>query len=118
MLKLTMILIFLIPEFIKANQNTNNINDSNLFLLLFPFLFLLMYILLIRPQTKKVNEHKKLIENLKINDEIATFGGIIGKIIKITDQFIIILVNKNIEIIIKKDAVVGFLPKGTMKQLK
>ena len=76
-----------------------------------------MYFLLIRPQTKKAKEHKTLIEGLKINDEIMTNGGFIGKIIKIKDQFIILSLNANTEVIIKKEAVSNTLPKGTIKEI-
>ncbi len=116
--KLITVLIFLIPGIYQARQNTNTISNSNSFLLLFPFLFLLMYILLIRPQTKKANEHKNLLDNLKINDEIVTHGGMIGKITKIKNQFIILSINANTEIIIKKNSIIGSLPKGTIKEIK
>lgn len=114
---LTLIVFLIIPNILNAQETTSDLGGLSSFLL-FPFLFLLMYLLLIRPQTKKAKEHKNLIENLKPNDEIITQGGIIGKIIKITDNFAIISLNTNIEIIIKKDAIMSSLPKGTIKQIK
>ncbi len=45
------------------------------------FILVLMYFILIRPQSKKLKEHKKMVAALKVGDEIATSGGIYGKII-------------------------------------
>jgi len=106
--------IALIPNYSFANSGDMSSGVSSLFL--FVILFILMYFLLIRPQAKKVKEHKDLIKNLKINDEIITNGGLLGKIIKISDQFIIISLNKNINVIIKKESVIKTIPKGTIDQ--
>ena len=117
MIKLPLLLLILIPQLSHAEQNSSDMGGLSSFLL-FPVLFILMYLLLIRPQTKKAKEHKTLLTNLKVNDEVITQGGMIGKIIKITDQFIIVSLNMNTEVIIKKDAIISSLPKGTMKQIK
>ena len=93
-------------------------SDSMGSLLIFPVLFILMYFLLIRPQTKKMKEHKTLIDNIKINDEIFTQGGFLGKIKKVSDQFIVLSITDSIDIVIKKESVSGLLPKGTIKQIK
>lgn len=92
--------------------------DSMGSLLIFPILFILMYFLLIRPQTKKMKEHQILIDTIKINDEIFTQGGFLGKIKKISDQFIVLSITDSVDIIIKRDTVSGLLPKGTIKQIK
>ena len=47
---------------------------------------LVFYFLLIRPQRKKDKENKKMLENLKVGDEICTIGGIVGKIVRIKDE--------------------------------
>jgi len=116
-MKIIKILILTIPNISYANQNSTDLGGLSSFLL-FPLLFVLMYFLLIRPQTKKANEHKDLLANLKINDEVITQGGLIAKIIKITDKFVILSLNVNTNIIIKKEAIITLLPKGTMKQIK
>ena len=43
-------------------------------------IFVIFYFFLIRPQQKKVKEHKMMVENLKRGDQIVTSGGIIGTI--------------------------------------
>ncbi len=100
--------------FAQQNDSTNNALSS---FIMFGLLFVLMYFLLIRPQSKKAKEHKSLIDNLKINDEIITNGGIVGKISKITDDFVIMLITDEVKITIKKEAISNAIPKGTMKNI-
>lgn len=95
-----------------------SITDSFGSIIIFPFLFILMYFLLIRPQSKKAKEHKLLIENIKINDEIITQSGIVGKVKKTSDNFVVLSVDNNVDIIIQKDSIASILPKGTMKNIK
>jgi len=49
-------------------------------------IFGVFYILLIRPQQKKVKQHRELLNNLKRGDKIITSGGIIAKISKVNDN--------------------------------
>ena len=49
-------------------------------------IFGVFYILLIRPQQKKVKIHREMINNLKRGDKIITSGGIIGKVNKVNDN--------------------------------
>ena len=49
-------------------------------------IFGVFYILLIRPQQKKVKQHREMLNNLKRGDKIITSGGIIGQINKVTDN--------------------------------
>ncbi len=54
----------------------------SLLLNLFPLLliFLIFYLILIRPQQKKQREHQQMLENLKIGDDVLTSGGLYGRI--------------------------------------
>jgi preprotein translocase subunit YajC len=49
-------------------------------------IFAIMYFLLIRPQQKKMKEHKAMIEALRRGDQIVTQGGLIGKVSKVKDD--------------------------------
>ncbi|MFW2586711.1 preprotein translocase subunit YajC [Sagittula sp. SSi028] len=49
-------------------------------------IFAIMYFLLIRPQQKKMKEHKAMIEAIRRNDIVITQGGIIGKVAKVKDD--------------------------------
>ena len=49
-------------------------------------IFAIMYFLLIRPQQKKVKEHKAMVDGLKRGDQVVTQGGLIGKVVKVKDD--------------------------------
>ncbi len=49
-------------------------------------IFAIMYFLLIRPQQKKIKEHKAMVEALRRGDTVLTQGGIIGKVVKVKDD--------------------------------
>ncbi|MBC7154433.1 MAG: preprotein translocase subunit YajC [Rhodobacteraceae bacterium] len=49
-------------------------------------IFVIMYLLLIRPQQKKLKEHKAMVEALRRGDQIVTQGGIIGKVSKVKED--------------------------------
>ena len=49
-------------------------------------IFVIFYFFLIRPQQKKVKEHKLMVENLKRGDKVITSGGIVGSIERIIDS--------------------------------
>ena len=49
-------------------------------------IFAIMYFLLIRPQQKKVKEHKAMVDALRRGDQVITQGGIIGKVAKVKDD--------------------------------
>tara|TARA_B100001964_G_C14022257_1_gene504413 strand:- start:272 stop:634 length:363 start_codon:yes stop_codon:yes gene_type:complete len=62
-------------------------------------IFGVFYILLIRPQQKKVKLHREMINNLKRGDSIITTGGIIGTISKVKDtKELIIKISEDVEI--------------------
>lgn len=91
------------------------------FLHMLPMLILFIavfYFLLVRPQTKRSKEHKKLMSNLAIGDEIMTAGGIMGRLVKVKDTYIVISVAKNVEIVFQKNAITSILPKGTIESLE
>ena len=83
-----------------------------------PMLILLMafmYFMVIRPQTKRAKEHKNLMGNLQVGDEVVTVGGILGTIDKIADNFVILVVANDSKVTIQKGAVATILPRGTIK---
>ena len=49
-------------------------------------IFIIFYFFLIRPQQKKVKEHKAMVESLKKGDEVVTSGGITGVITRVVDN--------------------------------
>ena len=49
-------------------------------------IFAIMYFLLIRPQQKKMKEHRAMVEALRRGDQVVTAGGLIGKVVKVKDE--------------------------------
>ena len=49
-------------------------------------IFVIFYFFLIRPQQKKIKDHKQMVENLKRGDQVITSGGILGKVDRIMDN--------------------------------
>ena len=80
---------------------------------------LVFYFMIYRPQAKRVKDHKGLMSALSKGDEVLTQGGIVGKIVKVSDEkdFIAISVAEGTEVTIQKAAISAVLPKGTMKNL-
>jgi preprotein translocase subunit YajC len=48
-------------------------------------IFVIMYLLMIRPQQKKLKQHKAMVEALRRGDQVVTSGGLIGKVVKVDD---------------------------------
>jgi preprotein translocase subunit YajC len=84
-------------------------------------IFAVFYFLLIRPQVKRQKEHKAMVEALNKGDEVMTAGGIIGKIVEMSDQYVTLQIaavdGKPVEVSMQRSAVQTLLPKGTMKSL-
>jgi len=79
--------------------------------------FAIMYFMIIRPQQKRAKEHQSLLEGLSKGDEVATGGGLVGKIVAIGDNMVEIKIAENTNIKVQKHAISGLLPKGSMKEL-
>lgn len=84
-------------------------------------MFVVLYFLMIRPQMKRQKEHKALLAALAKGDEVISAGGLLGKVTKVTDNYVTIEVaefaEKPVEIIMQKASVSAVLPKGTIKAL-
>ncbi|WP_223905428.1 preprotein translocase subunit YajC [Rhodoferax lithotrophicus] len=78
-------------------------------------MFVVLYFVMIRPQMKKAKEHKAMIDALAKGDEVATAGGVLGKVTKLGDTFIHIEVASGVEVLLQRSAVVQVLPKGSIK---
>ncbi|MEH6564118.1 MAG: preprotein translocase subunit YajC [Halopseudomonas sp.] len=77
----------------------------------------IFYLMIWRPQAKRAKEHKNLISGLSAGDEVVTGGGILGKVKKVTDEFVVLEVSDSQELKFQKGAIVAVLPKGTLKAI-
>lgn len=80
---------------------------------------LIFYFMIFRPQSKRVKEHKNLMASISKGDEVLTSGGILGKVTKIGDEsdYVLLAINDNNQITIKKDYIAAVLPKGSIQSL-
>ncbi len=78
-------------------------------------MFAVLYFVMIRPQMKRQKEHKAMLEALVKGDEVATAGGLIGRINRLGDTYVGIEVAEGVEIQLQRSAIVQVLPKGTLK---
>ena len=78
--------MFVTPAYAQAAGGAGGAFASFVPLIL---IFAIMYFLLIRPQQKKVKEHKAMVEALRRGDQVLTQGGIIGKVSKVKDDGVI-----------------------------
>lgn len=80
-------------------------------------LFAVFYFLAIRPQRKRQKEHAEMVGNLAKGDEVVTNSGILGKVIKVEEDFVVLQVADNVELKFQKVSVHAVLPKGTLKSI-
>jgi preprotein translocase subunit YajC len=78
-------------------------------------MFVVLYFVMIRPQMKRQKEHRAMIDALAKGDEIATAGGLIGKVTKLGDNYVSMELAQGVEVQLQRTAVVQVLPKGTLK---
>jgi preprotein translocase subunit YajC len=107
---------FFIPEAMAAEgaEVAGTSFEPFIMLAIFAAVF---YFLIWRPQSKRNKEHKSLIENLGKGDEVSTSGGLVGKITKVEENFVVMEVANNVELTVQKQAVLNVLPKGTLSSM-
>lgn len=84
-------------------------------------MFVILYFLMIRPQMKRQKEHRNMVAALAKGDEVVTSGGLLGRVTKVTDNYLTVevgsLSEKPVEVVLQRSAVTMILPKGTIKNL-
>ena len=89
--------------------------DPTLFLL-FGFM-ILIYFLMIRPENKRRKTHQEMLSSLDLGNEVVTAGGLLGKVSKISDQYIELSIADNTKIKVQKTSISTVLPKGTLNSI-
>jgi preprotein translocase subunit YajC len=98
-------------------QSAPAAGSGNTLLSLLPMvlIFVVFYFLLIRPQTKRAKELRTMIAAIEVGAEVATAGGIIGKVTEVSEQFLTVEIADNVQVKIQRHTVAQVLPKGTLK---
>jgi preprotein translocase subunit YajC len=80
-------------------------------------IFIIFYFFLIRPQQKRVKDHKTMVESLKRGDEVITSGGIIGTVERVMeDDRIEVLIEENTKVQIIRSTITSLLQKEEIKK--
>ena len=75
-------------------------------------IFVIFYFFLIRPQQKRVKDHKNMVESLKRGDEVITAGGILGTVDRVMeDDRIEVVLGDNVKVQIIKSTITSLLKK-------
>lgn len=88
-----------------------------MFFIMIGGMFAFMYFFVIRPQRTRQKEHQNLISSLSKGDEVVMTSGMLGKVTKVDDNYIVIETGNNIELKFQKISVHAVLPKGTIKSI-
>ena len=80
-------------------------------------IFVIFYFFLIRPQQKRVKDHKLMVESLKRGDEVITSGGIIGTVDRVMeDDRIEVIIGDNVKVQIIRSTITSQLKKEEIKK--
>ena len=77
------------------------------------FIVVIFWLLIIRPQMKRTKQHRELVSNLAVDDEIVSAGGLLGKVTEVGDNFIKVELADDVLVKMQKSSVGQVVPKGT-----
>ena len=104
-----------IAQTAPAAAGGSDIQSSLMSMLPLVLMFVVLYFVMIRPQMKRQKEHRTMVEALAKGDEIATAGGLLGKVTRMGDVYLGVEIAAGTEVTLQRSAVVQVLPKGTIK---
>jgi preprotein translocase subunit YajC len=78
-------------------------------------MFVVLYFVMIRPQMKRQKEHRTMVEALAKGDEVATAGGLLGRVTRLGDTYLGVEIANGVEVQVQRTAIVQVLPKGSIK---
>ena len=77
-------------------------------------MFVVLYFVMIRPQMKRQKEHRAMIDAVAKGDEVATAGGLLGRITRVADTTLHLEIASGVEVQVQRTAVAQVLPKGSV----
>ena len=81
-------------------------------------MFVVLYFVMIRPQMRKQKEHRAMIEALVKGDEVATAGGLLGRVTRLSEGYLTLEIASGVEVQLQRSAIVQVLPKGAINSAK
>ena len=78
-------------------------------------MFVVLYFIMIRPQMKRQKEHRAMVEAIAKGDEVVIGGGMLGRVTRLSEQYLHVEIANNVEVQVQRAAVLQVLPKGSFK---
>ena len=93
---------------------------ANPMVVFFPYLLIIFifYFMLIRPQQKRAQEHRKFVENLKTGDKVVMDSGIFGSVASVSDEHVVLKIDDNVKVRVLKMKVSGPQPSAAAASAK
>src|SRR3990167_1933999 len=102
---------------ISSGVITRDQSESWVSIALMLGIFVVFYLLLIRPQNRRAKQQRDMVNKLSNGDEIVTSGGLVGKVSKVDEQFMHLTIAAGTIVLVQRNAVLHVLPKGSIKAL-
>ena len=100
--------MFVTPAYAQAAGGATGAASIASFLPLI-LIFVIMYFLMIRPQQKRMKEHRAMVEALKKGDEVVTQGGLVGKITAVRDSELEVEIAPGVKVRVIRSTVTGLV---------
>ena len=109
--------MFISSAFAQAAPAASGGDMQSSFMSLLPLvlMFVVLYFVMIRPQMKRQKEHRWLVAAGARGADVATAGGVLGRVTKLGDTYLGVEIAPGVEVQIQRTAVVQVLPKGSIK---
>ena len=78
--------MWITPAYAQAASPTSELFSPSSPIWMMAIIFVIMYVLMIRPQQKRVKQHQEMVKNLRRGDSVVTSGGTVGKVTKVVDD--------------------------------
>ena len=78
-------------------------------------IFVIFYFLLIRPQQKRAKEHRTLLSNLRLGDQVLTSGGIYGRVTGLRDDVVTVEISDKVRVKVNRGNIAGVVKQDVMK---
>lgn len=109
--------MFITPAFAQTTAAAGSGGSAAFMVQVLPLLliFVVFYFLIIRPQNKRMKDHKAKIEAVKKGDQVITGGGLVGKVVKVDDAFVEIELGQGVKVRAVKSTLTDIIDPTTTK---
>ena len=100
------------PAFAQAAGTTPAAPSLLVQILPFVAIFAIFYFLMIRPQQKRLKQHREMVGGVKRGDTIVTSGGLIGKVVRVADDELLVELAENVRVKVVRSTIADVRVKG------